>query len=188
MPKRKLAPDTAVQATQLRRAGRSYREIGSLLRIDPRTAKGLAHRVEEAREREHWEAVSRQVDGRSLERHHRLLAQAARGLLRGLAPDPLESAPAVLDPGPLLQYHVAERLEGEQLPGWEGTTLGSVESEDRDTVRRWAARLVEALLEHEAILAEAWKRRNSAFRRLQQARQTLIHQAEGLLAQEGASS
>jgi len=56
-----------MQWIQLRRKEESYRSIGRRFDVDPRTVKSWVQKAGEEKEKEHWEAVSRQVDAKYLD-------------------------------------------------------------------------------------------------------------------------
>lgn len=188
MAKRAISDNTTAQAARLRRMGLSFRAIGEALGIDPRTAKALAARVDDAEERQHWEEVTLHVDARLLEEHYRMLFFAAAGVLRAVEVDHQEASSS-LEAQSWLQFQVGAALvDIEGVLRQRGIMGGDSPLGDVQVDESVASRLLAALSEHEPLLAAAlegprgWK---SLWRRFQQGRLDIVDQARGLLGQRG---
>ena len=77
MARKKIDSQLVAQWIHLNRKGESYRSIGRQFDVDSRTVKSWIMRAGEEKEKEHWEAVSRQVDAKYLDEHYRMLLQIA---------------------------------------------------------------------------------------------------------------
>ena len=90
MPKVKVTPEIEQRIIQLHRANQTYKNIGRQLGLDWRTAKGVVNRVARVRDREHWEAVTRQVDAELLRQHYSVLMVVAQEVRAIVSLDPVE--------------------------------------------------------------------------------------------------
>jgi hypothetical protein len=190
MVKKKFDEQTIAQWIQLRRKGESYHNIGSEFHVDPRTIKSWIQRAGEEKEKEHWEAVSRQVDAKYLDEHYRMLLQTAAVLLDAVHTDPV-SVHHELDVRVLLDNHLrsaiqksSELLASRGLniePEVTGLTTRSGIKDDKS--ERLGRRLLNALMEHEPELNTVINTWESAWADFQQERLKLIEIAKSLFEQ-----
>jgi len=189
---RKSVPGELVPLwAQARKQGRSWRSIASEHGFDWRTVKGHVLKFMEEEGRAYWESVQRQVDAACLERHYQLLVRVAQGALWAIESDPLQIISGFPPHKEILEKNITRSVEGAQgLLQRGGMELrqdprGGFLTEDRLLLNRLAAKLLDALREHEPRLAseiDAW---GTAWDDLSKARVGLEHQAARLLTTAG---
>ncbi len=86
----KVTEELVAQFIQLHRRGDSFRAIGAKFEVDPRTVKSRIEKAEKQRDRDHWEAVSRQVDVKYLEEHLGMLVRVSIDVQRAVQSSPLQ--------------------------------------------------------------------------------------------------
>ena len=187
MGREKIHDQLVAQWIQLRRKGDSYRSIGREFDVDPRTVKSWIQRAGEEKEKEHWEAVSRQVDAKYLDEHYRMLLQVAAAVLDTVHTDPVfvhhkHDARVLLNGS--VQSAVqksAELLAGRGLDmRFRVSEFPSDAGIKDDTAERLGRRLLDALLEHEPWLKTAIEAWESDWIKFQQARLKLVEAAKNL--------
>ncbi len=152
----KVTEEMIAQFIQLHRRGGSFRAIGAKFQVDPRTVKSRIEKAERDRERDHWVAVSLQVDVRYLEEHLGMLVRVSIDVQEAVQTSPFKSA---RDPWGLVAALVATGLK---------RTGGLLESRGLDLrspisktnidrvfglpIERLAAKLLDSLKEHEPTL------------------------------------
>ena len=183
MGKRKVTQETIAQWVHLHRQGQSYRNIGRHFSVDPRTVKSWIQRVGEEREREHWEAVTRQVDARYLDEHYRMLLRVARAVLDAVESDPI-SVHHDLSIDSFFNSYIESSLEVSSIVLAEGSMdRGSILEQSVlpvEMVRRLSHKLFDSLVEHESQLGMAIEKWKEAWSRFQKLRSELIGAAENL--------
>lgn len=195
MGRKTISEDSVTLWINARRKGESYRNIGRRFSVDPRTVKLWVQRAAEESEKEHWEAVSRQVDSKYLDEHYRMLLQIAAALLDAVHTDPV-SAHHELHTRILLDNSVQSAVQRSAgLLASRGFDMSSAVSQSSSSTgindnkpKRMGRRLLDALLEHEPELErfiEAWQTQWANF---QQERLKLIKVAEGLFGQAEIST
>jgi hypothetical protein len=187
MERKKIDDQLVAQWIQLRRKGDSFRSIGREFDVDPRTVKSWIQRAGEEKEKEHWEAVSRQVDAKYLDEHYRMLLQVAAAVLDTVHTDPVfvhhkHDARVLLNGS--VQSAVqksAELLAGRGLDvGFRVSEFPSDAGIRDDTAERLGRRLLDALMEHEPWLKTAIEAWESQWSKFQHARLQLIEAAKNL--------
>ena len=183
MGKRKVTQETVAQWVHLHRQAQSYRNIARRFGVDPRTVKSWIQRAGEEGEREHWEAVARQVDARYLDEHYQMLLRVATAVL-----DAVESEPIAVHHGlsadSLLNQRIQSALETSPV-------VLAASSVDRasvlgqpvlpgEMVWRLSYRLLDGLVEHEPQLGKAIEKWKEAWSGFQQLRLELAKAAENL--------
>jgi hypothetical protein len=192
MQRIKITDELTQQWIRLWRRGESYRSIGRRFHVDPRTVKSRIQRSGEEREKEHWEAVSRQVDAKYLEEHYRMLLQVAAAVLDAVHTDPV-FVHHELEAHLLLNGRVQsamkkspQLLEGRGLDIEPGmiTEFPSYHSEiDNHPFERLGSKLLDALMEHEPALKKAVEAWESQWSKFQRARLQLIEATKNLFRQ-----
>ena len=185
MARRIISDDLVAQAASLRKAGLSFRAIGTKLGIDARTAKSLTARAAAVDQRKHWESVEQRLDARYLEEHYTLLLYACTGLMRAVGTDILE---ALAKPEVVINNQVNRALiPAKELLLQRGIVTEPGPLEDPLVPVQVIQRLLEGLMEHEPGLAGAidgpvgWSKQ---WLRFQHVRRDLTEQARGLLSQK----
>ncbi|MCH8281351.1 MAG: hypothetical protein J4N89_08745 [Chloroflexi bacterium] len=151
----KITDEMAAQFVRLNSLGRSYRAIGKMFGVDPRTVKSKVQGARGVVERDHWESVTRQVDAKYLEDHYRLIVRVAVGVLRAVRGSRLPTEPHQ-NARVLLDYHVGtEVMEARDV--WEqvGIRYGLDDApigEDEDLATSMARKLFSALGQHQPEL------------------------------------
>jgi len=195
MGRKKIQEDLVTQWILARRKGESYRSISKRFDVDPRTVKSWIQRAGEEKEKEHWEAVSRQVDAKYLDQHYRMLLQVAAALLDAVHTDPMsahqeQEAHFILSGRIEYAVHQSDELLAER-----GLNIGFGSSEftanpeiKNHATERLGHILLDALLEHEPRLKsmiEAWEINWNKF---QKARLKLIEAAKNLFTHADVES
>ena len=178
---------------RLRRQGISFLEIGRIQGVDARTVKSRVDKAAQEGEREHWEAVSGQLDIRYLEEHHRILTRVSIKLLDIVQTEPMfpiygDKAEKMLD---RMIYALPESCEdmlvsrGAKLePTTAANTLPIPDSMGRDPKERLGKRLWEALKEHEPELKEGVEEWMNLWNRFQRRRTQLGRETRGLVKEK----
>ena len=73
----KITDEMIQEFLRLHRQGMSYRAMGRIQGVDPRTVKSRSDKASNEAEREHWESVSRRLDIKYLEEHNRILTRVS---------------------------------------------------------------------------------------------------------------
>ena len=157
--------------------GIPYRAIGRTHNVDPRTVKSWVDKASQEGEREHWESVSRQLDIKYLEEHHRILTKVSMKLLDIVQTEPMfarhsDDAESLVS---RLIYTLSESCEdllvsrGAELdlPS-AASALPIPDSMNGDPRERIGQRLWDSLLEHEPGLREGvdgWVKHWTGFQR-----------------------
>jgi len=170
--------------------GESKAAIGRVHKLDYRTVQNFLKKAAKEGGREHWEAVSRQVDVKHLDEHYRLLLRLGMGLLDAVYQEPIEARGGPSDPQTVLGLE-AERTvyRSSDLFRDRGVDLGQElrvrsDAEKAGLSRRFAQRLLNALWEHEPQLERAfgnWKTRWDCFRKVEG---DFLDEAGGLFSQK----
>jgi hypothetical protein len=174
MSKRNISDELVAEFLRLRQEGKSYRTIGKLLKVDPRTVKGRVEKAGEGKEREHWEAVSRQVDAKYLDEHYRLLI----GIIASVR-DTLRVNPVDFD-----FKRDAESLIGEAIQLGLQQSSNLLKERGLSISESLSRHLLESLMEHEPrlkVTLDEWK---GHWNRFQKECGELADQACGLFIQE----
>jgi len=192
MERKKIDDKLVSQWIQLRRKQESYRSIGRMFHVDPRTVKSWVQKAGEEKEKEHWEAVSRQVDAKYLEEHYRMLLQVAAAVLDAVHTDPV-FARHELEAHLLLNGSVQvamqkspQLLEGRGLDIEPGMITESASHHSQiynHPFERLSSKLLDALMEHEPTLKQAIEAWESQWSKFQHARLQLIEVTENLFKQ-----
>jgi hypothetical protein len=192
--RKKIDEDSVTQWIQARRKGESYRGIGRKFGVDPRTAKSWIQRAGEQKEKEHWEAVSRQVDAKYLDEHYRMLLKVAGAVSDAVHTDPVFvhnefGARVLLDNS--VQSAVQESAD---LLAGRGLNMSSRVSEfsplpgiKDHKAERVGRRLLDALMQHEPQLSRVIETWESKWAKFQQERLRLINVAGNLFKLAGIS-
>jgi len=190
MGRKKIDQQLVAQWIHLHRKGESYRSIGREFDVDSRTVKSWIQRAGEEKEKEHWEAVARQVDSKYLDEHYRMLLQIAAGVLDAVHTDPVFvhhelDARGLLDNR--IQYAVQKSAE---LLATRGLDMSSAVSEfplhtgiKDHKAERLGRRLLDALMGHEPRLKRAIEAWESDWGKFQQERLKLVEAASRLFRQ-----
>ena len=159
----KITDEMIQEFLRLHRQGMSYRAIGRIQGVDPRTVKSRVDRASDEAEREHWESVSRRLDIRYLEEHHRILTRVSMKLLDIVRTEPMfarcgDDAEGLIN---RLIYSLSESCadllvsRGAVLDTPSAaSTLLLPDSMGRDPRERLGKRLWDSLTEHEPELKE----------------------------------
>lgn len=189
MERKKIDDPLVAQWIQLRRKEESYRSIGRRFDVDPRTVKSWVQKAGEEKEKEHWEAVSRQVDAKYLDEHYRMLLQVAAAVLDAVHTDPvfvhheLEAHLVLNGRVQSAMKKSPQLLEGRGLDIEPGmiTEFSSYHSEiDNHPLERLGSKLLDALMEHEPALKQAIEAWESQWSKFQHARLQLIEATKNL--------
>jgi hypothetical protein len=194
MGRKKIDEQTVAQWIHLRRKGRSYRSIGEEFEVDSRTVKAWVQRAGKEKEKEHWEAVSRQVDAKYLDEHYRMLLQIAAAVLDAVHNDPV-FVHQKLDARDLLNNSVQSAVQkSADLLAGRGLDMSSAVSEfyprtgiKDHKAQRLGHRLLDALMEHEPQLKMAIEAWESDWSRFQHTRLQLIEAAKNLFKHANTS-
>jgi len=187
MGKEKVNEELLTQWIHLRRKGRSYRSIAMTFGVDPRTIKSWVQRAGEEKEKQHWEAVSRQVDAKYLDEHYRMIVQVAVAVLDAVHTEPV-SVHRELDTRALLSNCIqsavqksAELVTGRGLDMADAPDELSLHIRTKNHVaQRLSRKLLDALMEHEPQLKTAIEAWETDWSRFQQARLRLAEAAKNL--------
>ena len=186
----KISAEMIQEFLRLHRQGIPYRAIGRTHKVDPRTVKSRVDKAAQEGEKEHWEAVSSQLDIRYLEEHHRILTRVSIKLLDIVQTEPMfvrfgDKAEKLLD---RMIYAFSESCEdmlvsrGAELePSTAANTLLIPDSMGRDPKERLGKRLWDSLKEHEPELKEGVEVWVKLWDRFQRQRTQLGRQAIGLI-------
>jgi hypothetical protein len=195
MGRKTISEGSVAQWVKAHKRGESYRSIGRTFEVDPRTVKLWVQKAAEEGEKEHWEAVARQVDAKYLEEHYRMLLQIATALLDAMYTD-VVLAHHELDARILLDNSVQSAVQrsagllasrGFDISSTVNRSHSSNYTED-NKAERIGCKLLDALMEHEPELqklTEAWQSRWANF---QEERLKLIEVAGNLFGQAGLST
>ena len=189
----KITDEMIQEFLRLRRQGISFREIGRIQGVDPRTVKSRVDKAAQEGEREHWEAVSSQLDIRYLEEHHRILTRVSIKLL-----DIVQTGTMFARCGDKAEgfinrmiYAFSECCEdmlvsrGAELePSTAANTLLIPDSMGRDPKERLGMRLWDSLMEHEPELKEGVEEWMKLWNRFQHRRTQLGRQTRGLVKEK----
>ena len=185
---RKVTEDMTEQFTQRRRRGDSYRAIADEFKLDYRTVKSGIQVAEEDRDRDHWEAVGRQVDVRCLEEHLGMLVRVSIDLQRAVQFSPLRSDRE--QPMGHVAATVATGLKDKTgVLQRRGVKLGPSARSAADDVagrppqERLTGKLLAGLSEHEPALHSLLDQWSNCWLRVQGERRNLQDQAIGLFGQ-----
>jgi hypothetical protein len=182
MARKKIDDQVVAQWIQLHRKGVSYRSIGRDFDVDSRTVKSWIERAGEEKEKEHWEAVSRQVDAKYLDEHYRMLLQIAVALLSAVHSDPISEGYETDDRSILSGkiVYALQKCAGLFLERGLSEANDQYKHLESNDVDRLGHRLFNALMEHEPLLKaafDAWKIEWNGF---QKAKTDLIKSAKEL--------
>lgn len=178
MTRKNITPELITQWVHLHRGGQSYRSIARSFGVDPRTVKSWVRRAGDEKEKEHWEAVSRQVDAKYLDEHYRLLVRVAASLLDAVRTEPL-GAHHELDAQELVDWSTGSALRKDAgLLGDRGVDADSAQ------VARLGRALLDALMEHEPQLKTVLGGWKTAWSNFQRVRSKLAEEARNLLQLE----
>ena len=111
MSRRRITGEMIAEWVQLLRKGQSYRGIAREFGVDPRTVKSQFQKAIREKEKEHWEAVSRQVDVKYLDEHYRILIQVAVAILDAGHTDPVRTHHE-LDADYVLEQGILSAMQG----------------------------------------------------------------------------
>jgi len=176
MARRKVTQETIAQWVQLHRQGQSYRNIGRRFSVDPRTAKFWIQRANEDAEKEHWEAVIRQIDMKYLDNHYRMLRQLTKVVSDIAQNDPI-AVHHDLSADSLLNQHIQSALESGSLDRTFRTEHPALSAE---IMGRLSHKLFGSLVEHEPNLGKNVERWKEAWGWFQKLRLELIEVAENI--------
>jgi hypothetical protein len=186
MGKRKITQEAIAQWVHLHRQGQSYRNIARQFKVDPRTVKSWIEKAGEEAEREHWEAVTRQVDAGYLDNHYRMLLMVARAVLDATETDPI-TVHHDWSADSWFNEHILYSLE--KLPiafaevNVESASMTEQSTLSAETARRLSNKLFYSLVEHEPQLGKAVEKWKEAWAGFQKLRLELVDAAENLFKQ-----
>ena len=86
-----ITEEFVAQFIHLHRQGFSYRAIGAKYKVDPRTVQSRIQKAEGERDRDHWEAVSQQVDARYLVEHLNMQVRVSIDVQLAVRSNPFQS-------------------------------------------------------------------------------------------------
>ena len=183
----KVTEEMVAQFMQLRRRGDSFRAIGGKFQVDPRTVKSGIQKAERERDRDHWEAVSRQVDVRHLEEHLGMLVRISIDVQRAVQTSPFQSDREPLGLVAALVAVGLKRtgglLEGRGLDLRSPVTSGTTDGTGKLPTERLAGKLLNGLKEHEPTLKALLDGWSSYWINVQGERRVLQKQARDLYRQ-----
>lgn len=176
----------AIDFRRRRGGGESFRSIGSVHGVDPRTVKSTIEKFNTTTERAHWEAVAQNVDTSYLEQHHRLLVVTASGLLSPLTEDFIHHP--ITEPQDRISESVKEALQLHDtlLKERGGYLVPVLNPALRRTIAkeilplRYGVKLLNALNEHEPELTRCVEGWSSGVRDFQLLRSKLETEAREL--------
>jgi len=174
MSKRNISDELVAEFLRLRQEGKSYRAIGKLLKVDPRTVKGRVEKAGEGKEKEHWEAVSRQVDAKYLDEHYRLLIGIIARVRDTLSINPVD----------FNFKRDAESLIGEAIQLGLQQSSNLLKERGLSVSESLSRHLLESLMEHEPRLKVSLDEWKGHWNRFQKECGELVDQACGLFIQE----
>jgi len=174
MSKRNISDELVAEFLRLRQEGKSYRAIGKLLKVDPRTVKGRVEKAGEGKEKEHWEAVSRQVDAKYLDEHYRLLIGIIARVRDTLRINPVD----------FNFKRDAESLIGEAIQLGLQQSSNLLKERGLSVSESLSRHLLESLMEHEPRLKVSLDEWKGHWNRFQKECGELVDQACGLFIQE----
>ena len=180
MARKKIDDQMAAQWIHLHKKGESYRSIGREFGVNYRTVKSWIQRAGEEKEKEHWEAVSQQIDAKYLDEHYRMLLKIAAAVLDVAHSDPIVTNPELaipvfFDMGIRSAMQKTAKVLVER--GLELTYEGEIEVHEADRLGR---RLLDALMEHEPLLKTATEAWESDWTKFQKTRLELMEVAKNL--------
>ncbi len=184
----KVTEELIAQFNQMHRRGDSFRAIGAKFGVDPRTVKSGIEKGGKQRDRDHWEAVSRQVDVRYLEEHLGMLVRVSIDVQRAVQSSPLKAngEPMVLVTA-LVEVGLVQTvglLEGRGLELYSPASISPTNSEHRLPAERLAGKLIEGLMEHEPTLKELLDGWSSCWLEVQKEHRDLQDKAKNLFLQK----
>ena len=184
----KVTEEMAAQFVQSHRRGDSFRAIGVKFGVDPRTVKSWIEKAEKQRDRDHWEAVSREVDVRYLEEHLGMLVRVSIDVQRAVQSSPLT---AYREPMELVSALVevgldqtGGLLEGRGLELYSPASISPTDGGHILPVGRLAGKLLEGLMEHEPTLKKLLHGWSSCWLTVQKERRDLQDKAKNLFLQK----
>jgi hypothetical protein len=184
-----ITEEMAGQFARLSRQGQSFRQIGKRFGVDSRTVKSWVEKVEMSREREYWEGVTRQVDVRYLEEHHRLLLYAAEGVMRAVEShpfSPVEDCRSLMASQVQLELErAAELLKSRGMDLFFRSAPTDWHTRMYSRRDRIAMKALNGLMEHEPELDVALKRWESLRARFVRHKNSLADRAKNLLEFQG---
>ena len=181
MARKRIEDQMVAQLIHLHNKGESCRSIGHKFDIDPRTVKSHIEKAKKIHEKEHWEAVSRQVDAKYLDEHYRMLIQMASAIIDIIRPNPMNTTEK--QPSPVYFDMCIESAthKATQFLAARGFDLTPELKTDDSPVRRLGHKLFNALIEHEPQLKTAIDAWESDWIRFQERRLKLMEEARNLL-------
>jgi len=152
--------------------------------------KSHIQKIEEASLKEHWAAVTRQVDAKYLDEHYQLLTHVALGILRAVRSEPLFGPPgqhaerlliAFID-NRLIEY-TAGLLDRRGIDIRPKSQASLPDEIGEPVGMRLARKLGDCLLDHEPVLKASLAEWRNLWARFQHRRSALINEAENLFEQ-----
>lgn len=181
MARKKIEDQMVEQLIHWHNKGESCRSIGLKFNIDPRTVRSHIQKAEKIHEKEHWEAVSRQVDAKYLDEHYRMLIQMASAVIDIISPNPMNTI--AKQPSPVFFNMCLESAtqKATQFLALRGLDLSSERQVNDARVRGLAKKLFDALTEHEPQLKTAIEAWEKDWIKFQERRLELMEVAKNLL-------
>lgn len=190
MARTAITDESVSEFVRLHDRGQSYRSIGEKFGVDWRTVKSHIHNVQVEREQQHWQVVSRQVDGKFLEDHYAMLRHTGLAVLRAVSTQPLFASPDQIAHrllNSVANYEVSEStLTLLESRGIDLSTIPLTEFPDvfGDPVsERIPLMLRRSLFDHEPPLERLVKEWEDSWDRFQLIRRRLAAETIGLLNQ-----
>ena len=157
--------------------------------MDPRTVQSRIQKAEGERDRDHWEAVSRQVDVRYLEEHLNMLVRVSIDLQQAVRTSPFESnweqpirwVAALVAVGLKRPGGVLESRGVDLRPPGTSTTNDVV---GKPPGERLAGKLLNGLTKHEPALKASLDQWSSHWLKIQEERRDLQGQAISLFGHQ----
>lgn len=189
MGRTKVTGELAANWVRRHQRGESFRSIGREHKVDPRTIQIWVQKLTQEKEKEHWEMVSRQVDSKYLDEHHRLLLRVAIALLNATHADPVvnhdsDAEHLLANSMTSVSRQTVEILKGRGInldPEW-GDAMGSTRLRD-EAVTRLSWKLLDALMQHEPQLEKAVNQWKGCWAGFQQAHLKLAEMVRNLFKQ-----
>ena len=183
----KVNEEMVAQFVQFHRRGDSYRAIGAKFQVDPRTVKSRIEKAERDRERDHWEAVSLQVDVRYLEEHLGMLVRVSIDVQEAVQTSPFKFDKEPLGLVAALVAGGLKRsgglLESRGIDLRPPASISPTSVRGNPPTERLAGKLLNGLKEHEPtleVLLDGW---NGCWLKVQAERSGLQVQAKNLFRQ-----
>lgn len=180
----KVTEEMIAQFIQLHRRGDSFRSIGARFQVDPRTVKSRIEKAERQKDRDHWVAVSLQVDVRYLEEHLGMLVRVSIDVQEAVQTSPFKSD---RDPLGLVAALVATGLkrnggllESRGLDLRSPISKTNIDAVSGLPIERLAAKVLNSLNEHEPTLEGLLDRWGGSWLKLQRGRTGLRNEAINL--------